>query len=193
MKSVDRGKYIREHFSEQAYFDCPLSIGQSQTISAPHMHTIALEELQPVLKEGSRVLDVGAGSGYLTACLGLMVGDTGKVYGLEILPELVQFAQQNIQKGNPSLLEKGIVSLILGNGWEGYPGGSPYDAIHVGAAAESIPAALMEQLANGGRMIIPVGRKGQTQQLLKIDKDPSGATKTTQLLDVVYVPLVKRL
>jgi len=187
LRQVDRGQFCKGNW--EAYVDSPLSIGQGQTISAPHMHTYALEDLQHLIHENARVLDVGAGSGYLTTCFGLMVGNGGKVVGLERIPTLVEFAKSNIQKSHPELLRSGVIELVEGDGWKGYPLYGPYDAIHVGAAAESIPDALVDQLKNGGRMIIPVGKS--MQQLMQVDKDQNGKITKKKLLDVVYVPLVK--
>jgi len=187
MRKVDRGFFCKGKW--EAYIDTPLSIGQGQTISAPHMHCYALEELESVIHENSHVLDVGSGSGYLTTCFGGMVGKGGKVVGLERISSMVEFARENIMKVYPNLIKEGIIELVEGDGWKGHSPYAPYDAIHVGAAAESIPEELIAQLKNGGRMIIPVGKS--LQQLIRVDKDRNGKISKTKLLDVIYVPLVK--
>jgi len=187
LRQVDRAKYTRN--TEDAYIDSPQTIGHLQTISAPHMHCAALEYLKDHVHEGARVLDVGSGSGYLTTCFGILVGSSGKAVGLERIPELVQWAQENIKNNRPEFLSDGRVEIVQGDGWAGYPKYAPYDAIHVGAAAEHLPQKLVDQLKKGGRMIIPVGT--DWQELIQVDKDESGKISQKSLLGVIYVPLVK--
>jgi len=189
MRKVDRKNFARDNNKEMAYVDSPMPIGNGQTISAPHMHCEALEQLHDVIKEGSHVLDVGSGSGYLTACFATLTGQTGKVIGIERVNSLVHWAQMNLNAHDPGLLSSGRVKILEGDGWEGYPPGAPYDAIHVGAAAESIPQALIDQLKPGGKMIIPVGTKMQYLYLVKKDKD--GSVHKEELMGVIYVPLIR--
>ncbi|KAJ3032150.1 Protein-L-isoaspartate(D-aspartate) O-methyltransferase [Rhizophlyctis rosea] len=160
------------------------------TISAPHMHAHALEVLEPFLKDGAHVLDVGSGSGYLTACMAHMVGPKGKVIGIEHIPELVESSRQNIQNDHPESLQSGRIDVVVGDGRQGYPKFAPYDAIHVGAAAHPVPKALLEQLQSPGRMVIPVGRADQS--LCQYDKDEEGVFNVTELMGVIYVPLTGR-
>lgn len=108
MTQVDRANYCRH----SPYIDAPQSIGFAVTISAPHMHAYALELLKDKLTEGSKVLDVGSGSGYLTACMAKMVGTTGKVIGIEHIPELVEISKRNIEKDQPAFLESGRIKLM---------------------------------------------------------------------------------
>ncbi|GKY93674.1 hypothetical protein MPSEU_000334700 [Mayamaea pseudoterrestris] len=226
------------------YVDAPQSIGHGQTISAPHMHAHVLEEIVPHLlpvtddetdsptagndesskMEPVKILDVGCGSGYLTACFGRLVhtsppltptsilGRPGKVFGVDIYPELVARSKQNIQSGpDKELLEAGTIQLMIANGWKGLPNEAPFDAIHVGAAAEELPKALAMQLKVGGVLIVPVGPQGEAQVLYKVERvkqqqhdvndareEPDGAFdpsdyRIKQLLGVQYVPLVKEL
>jgi protein-L-isoaspartate(D-aspartate) O-methyltransferase len=210
LNKVDRVNYVR--FKEEAYVDSPQSIGYSQTISAPHMHAHALEELLPALQNAAAssdvrqllILDVGCGSGYLTASLArlanLLEAKPAKVYGIDFIPELVEMSKSNVMKQDSDLIESGTVEFHTGDGWKGFPSGGPYHAIHVGAAADGVPKVLMSQLAVGGRMIIPMGPDGGFQNLYKIDrvaKSSSPATSFTEsdytikpLLGVRYVPLV---
>lgn len=108
MMTVDRGNFCKK----EPYRDAPQGIGYAVTISAPHMHGYALQQLKNNLREGASALDIGSGSGYLTACMAVMVGETGKVIGIEHIPELVDQAKKNIAKGNADLLTSGRLKII---------------------------------------------------------------------------------
>jgi len=188
MKATDRGHYSKS--LSEAYVDSPHSIGHKATISAPHMHAQCLETLKDFLKPGARVLDVGCGSGYLTACFARMVGKEGKVIGIDYIKPLVDLSTENIMKDDPSLLSSGNIELKIGDEWKGDESNAPFDCIHVGAAAESMPQALVNQLKNGGRMVIPVGTS--EQHLLEVNKGEDGKIDVKRLMGVIYVPLVKQ-
>ncbi|XP_067940036.1 protein-L-isoaspartate(D-aspartate) O-methyltransferase-like [Watersipora subatra] len=187
MLRVDRG-----HFTDRdKYVDAPQPIGYKATISAPHMHAHALELLADQLVEGNRVLDVGSGTGYLTACMSIMVGDKGKVVGIDHIEGIVKDSLNNVARDPQlqALIDSGRMELLVGDGRLGYPPAAPYNAIHVGAAAATIPQALTSQLAPGGRMIIPHGPQGGHQELLQIDKKQDGTLTQKSLMGVIYVPL----
>eukprot|EP00913_Durusdinium_trenchii_P004903 g4551.t1 len=114
-----------------------------------------------------RALDVGCGSGYLAAVMARMVGVEGKVVAMDYLSPLVALSLENLRKTDADLIDSGTLQVEQGDGWKGFEKASPYDSIHVGAAAESVPEALLEQLKPGGRMVIPVGTT--SQQFCTID------------------------
>ena len=189
MSAVDRANYTHPSY---AYIDSPQSIGYGATISAPHMHAYALEILEDKLHDGARALDVGSGSGYLTACMSMMLGPNGLAVGIEHIPELKSFATQNIQRDNPELLKSGRVQLVVGDGRLGYPEKAPYNAIHVGAAAKEMPQALIDQLAPGGRLVLPMGPENSDQTLVQVDKTMDGKIMKKSLTSVVFVPLTSK-
>lgn len=190
MLATDRGHYASEH----AYLDQPQPIGCGQTISAPHMHANALNELEPRLHPGHRALDVGSGTGYVAVCMARMVNafeGPGRVVGVDIYPELVEQSIRNVKKDLPELFTCGRFALEVGDGW--HPPKGPFDAIHVGAAAREVPSELLNELAPEGIMFIPVGPEWGPQSIIKITKDKKGnVVSRERLYDVAYVPLVDR-
>ncbi|XP_039125227.1 protein-L-isoaspartate O-methyltransferase-like isoform X2 [Dioscorea cayenensis subsp. rotundata] len=189
METIDRGLFVPE--GNPAYVDSPMPIGYNATISAPHMHASCLELLEEHLQPGMRALDVGSGTGYLTACFAMMVGPQGRAIGIEHIPELVAFSIDNINKSAAApLLKGGSLSVHAADGRLGWPELAPYDAIHVGAAASEIPPALLEQLKPGGRMVIPVGNI--FQDLKVVDKNLDGSINIRNEASVRYVPLTSR-
>eukprot|EP00879_Flechtneria_rotunda_P022903 GHRR01024207.1.p1 GENE.GHRR01024207.1~~GHRR01024207.1.p1 ORF type:complete len:307 (+),score=94.57 GHRR01024207.1:298-1218(+) len=181
MRQVDRGKYINPAFATMAdaYQDRPLAIGEGQTISAPHMHAVCLELLEPFLQPGARVLDVGSGSGYLSACMAKLLSPDGHVLGVEKVPELVVHANNALQAGNPELLPadggKELLRIVHGNVLSDLLADeAPFQAIHVGAAADELHQVLLDKLAPGGRMVIPVGPR-YSYQVCSLPCPPSPA------------------
>ena len=203
MLAVDRGRYVDD---AEAYMDHPLPIGYNATISAPHMHARCLELLETRARAGARALDVGSGTGYLCACLGELVlreartrdptrGDEsaeGLVVGVEHVPELVARSRENVARdGKEAWLRSGRLILVCGDGREGYAARAPYDVIHVGASAAEVPKALLDQLAIGGRMVIPVGDE-RGQELFVIDRLEDGTYEKRADMGVIYVPLTSK-
>jgi len=239
MRQVDRQNYI----DYSPYYDSPQAIECGQTISAPHMHGFALEEMVPYLLNSPRelkMLDVGTlnvqrglvcvapssvillrlltristvnnyclgcGSGYLTAAMGRLVkpkkegeesilGVSGKAHGMDVYPRLVELTRTNLMKDDKDLLEGGTVQLKHGNGWEGWRDVGPFDAIHVGAAADDFPKALANQLAPGGVMVIPIGPTDGVQYFYRVVRvaetgDVEKDFQTKRLMGVRYVPLI---
>ncbi|XP_072960482.1 protein-L-isoaspartate O-methyltransferase-like isoform X3 [Typha angustifolia] len=189
METIDRGLFVPH--GSAPYVDSPMSIGYNATISAPHMHATCLELLKDNLQPGMRALDVGSGTGYLTACFALMVGPQGRSVGIEHIPELVAASIENVKRSAAAqLLKDGSLSLHVADGRFGWREEAPYDAIHVGAAASEIPQALLEQLKPGGRMVIPVGDFFQDLQV--VAKKPDGSITIHNETSVRYVPLTSR-
>jgi protein-L-isoaspartate(D-aspartate) O-methyltransferase len=149
---VDRQNFVLPEYHDQAYNDYPLPIGYGQTISQPFTVAFMLELLSPI--KGNKVLDVGFGSGWTTCLLSFIV-NPGKVYAIEIIPEIFSFGENNIKKFN--LLSKGLVEVFLGDGSKGMIDQSPFDRILVSAAfGHKIPSELINQLSSkGGRLVIP--------------------------------------
>ncbi|KAH8486831.1 hypothetical protein H0E87_025726 [Populus deltoides] len=189
METIDRALFVPD--GTPAYVDSPMAIGYNATISAPHMHATCLQLLEENLKPGMHALDVGSGTGYLTACLALMVGPQGRAVGVEHIPELANSSLKNIEKSAAApLLKEGSLSIHVGDGRQGWPEFAPYDAIHVGAAAPEIPQPLLDQLKPGGRMVIPVGNI--FQDLKVVDKKEDGSISVRSETSVRYVPLTSR-
>ncbi|XP_029454408.1 protein-L-isoaspartate(D-aspartate) O-methyltransferase-like isoform X3 [Rhinatrema bivittatum] len=185
--ATDRVHYIK-YFS---YVDFPQHIGYKATISAAHAHADSLELLEKKLVEGAKVLDVGSGSGYLTACFAKLIGPMGKAIGIDHIEELVRDSIRNIQQDDPTLLTSGRLKLVVGDGRQGYPEEAPYDAINVGAAADKVPQALLDQLKPGGRLILPMGPR-ENQFVEQYDKTMDGQIVKTQQMKVKFVPLTDK-
>eukprot|EP00884_Botryococcus_braunii_P005367 jgi/Botrbrau1/14831/Bobra.0278s0001.1 len=191
MTAVDRQIFLNG--SEQAYEDRPIPIGEEQTISAPHIHAEMLELLSPHLPEGGRALDVGAGSGYLTACLREMVGPKGLVVGVEMHRRLYEGAREALTQWRDGSLEDGGIILLCGNALEEglVDKWALYDAIHVGAAGSTQASfQLLKLLKVGGRLVIPEGEPNEPQLLKTYTKVEADKVDMVVHEVVGFVPLV---
>jgi len=179
IEGVPRELFVDEAFTDHAYQDIALPIECGQTISQPYVVAFMTEKLE--LDDRHKVLEIGTGSGYQAAVLSHLCR---RVYSVERWRELQKLADRR-------LAELGItnVTTIIGDGWLGWPPQAPFDRIIVTAAALDAPAALLDQLKEGGRMIIPLGETRDEQQLVQIDKTEEGLVETP-LLPVRFVPLV---
>ncbi|MDH4123001.1 MAG: protein-L-isoaspartate O-methyltransferase [Thermoplasmata archaeon] len=182
MMKIPRENFVPRDLLTEAYIDTPLPIGKGQTISAPHMVAIMLEEL--MLEQGQKVLEIGAGSGYHAALTAELVSPGGFVYTIERIPELVGFARANIEKAGYG----NCVEVIEGDGSKGYPENSPYDRIFVACGAPDLPKPLISQLAEDGVMLVPVGGR-YFQDLIRARKK-KGKLLTENRGGCVFVPLI---
>jgi len=180
MRAVPRHLFVPEGSQDHAYGDYPLPIGYGQTISQPYIVALMTELL--ALKEGDKVLEIGTGSGYQAAILAEIPGI--EVYTIEIIPELAESAHERLES-------LGYTSLHCqqGDGYYGWPEHAPFDAIIVTAAPDHLPPLLLDQLANGGQMVIPVGPPGGYQTLWKFVKSDDGELKALNMGGVAFVPL----
>lgn len=180
METVPRHLFVPEEVRHLSYTDGPLPIGEGQTISQPYIVAYMTQVLE--LKPGHRVLEIGTGSGYQAAVLSEIVND---VYSIEIVPSLGESARNRLQR-----LGYMNVTVRIGDGYEGWPEESPFDAILVTAGAEFIPEPLLEQLAEGGRMVIPVGPHRGVRQL-KLLRKRKGKIRQQNLMAVRFVPFTR--
>ena len=181
MEKVPREAFLREGYETASSMDSPLPIGHGQTISAPHMVAMMCEHLE--VEAGNKILEVGGGSGYHASVLGVLAGSTGEVTSIEYVLELVPWAQKNVES-----LGLENVSMVHGDGSLGYPDRAPFDRISVAAASPGIPEPLMEQLAEGGIIVIPVGT--MRLQELVVAKKVNGKIKSEYRGGCVFVPLL---
>ncbi len=160
------------------------SVRHTASKAGRYMVAIMNEALE--LRIGNKVLEVGAGSGYHAATIAEQIGPQGRVYTLELVPDLVKVARSNLEKAGYS----DRVTLVQGDGSLGYPDRAPYDRIVVTAAAPKIPQPLVGQLQSGGILVIPVGGRLFPQELVKVRKDEKGRLERTSLGGVAFVPLI---
>ncbi|MBD3291365.1 MAG: protein-L-isoaspartate(D-aspartate) O-methyltransferase [Armatimonadia bacterium] len=179
MKAVPRHQFVPQGQVPSAYDDTPLPIGEGQTISAPSIVGMMTEALQP--KATDRVLEIGTGSGYQAAVMGKIVRH---VYTIEIVESLATTAKSRLQG-----LGYTNITVRHGDGYQGWPEHAPFDKIIVTAAPNEIPQALVDQLKDGGLMVIPIAEDGWAQKLYLVQKKGDQLTQT-ELADVIFVPMV---
>ena len=178
MQNVPRHLFVPEHLRGHAYVDSPLPIGAGQTISQPYIVAYMSEQLEPL--PGMKILEIGTGSGYQAAVLAYLGCE---VYTIERLEDLARQAKK-------VLADYVNVTIKLGDGYAGWPEEAPFDAIIVTAAPNAIPEKLIEQLKDGGKMIVPVGETHSVQSL-KIIKKINGNIVENDAFQVRFVPMVK--
>ncbi len=178
-REVPRHAFVRPSESGYAYDDGPLPIGHDQTISQPYIVALMTELL--ALQEGDKVLEIGTGSGYQAAVLAHL---TPEVYTIEIVKPLAERAQKTLR-------EQGYdgVRCLEGDGYFGWAEHAPFDAIIVTCAAGHLPPPLWEQLAPGGRIVVPIGGPYELQRLVVMTKEPDGTRRSRSVTDVRFVPL----
>ncbi|MCG6867628.1 MAG: protein-L-isoaspartate(D-aspartate) O-methyltransferase [Gammaproteobacteria bacterium] len=182
MRAVPRHEFVPPDARAYAYANGPAPIGHGQTISQPYIVALMTDLLNPGQEDV--VLEVGSGSGYQAAVLSLLVR---KVYSIEVIEDLAQQATRRLAR-----LGYTNVEISVGDGHFGYPEKAPFDGIVVTAAASHIPPALVNQLKEGARLVIPVGLPFMPQELMVVEKGEGGTTTTRDVLGVAFVPLVDK-
>ncbi|MBI1356415.1 MAG: protein-L-isoaspartate(D-aspartate) O-methyltransferase [Acidobacteria bacterium] len=180
MREVPRDRFLPPSLAEQAYDDNPLPIGRGQTISQPYIVAYMSELL--AVEPQHRVLEVGTGSGYQAALLSLLAR---RVYSIERIRPLAEAARRRLAE-----LGYDNVEVRYGDGFEGWPEEAPFDRILVTAAPKTLPEALVEQLAPGGRLVAPVGGFEDAQTLIVVEKDEDGNVRRREDLPVRFVPML---
>lgn len=178
---ISRMEFVPEELEMQAEMDIALPIGYGQTISQPLVVAIMFELLDP--QAGQKILDVGTGSGWTSALLAHIVGQKGKVVGLERIDELVEFGWKNADKYG--FVKNGIIEFHDADGSQGFQAEAPYDRILVSASVERIPQALKEQLKVGGKMVIPVGTS-----IVYLEKEGEDKFYKEEFPGFTFVPFV---
>ena len=182
LRKVERHRFLPPGFSAQAYDNRPLAIGAGQTISQPFIVALMTDLLN--VAPDDKVLEVGTGSGYQAAVLAEIVR---AVFSIEIIEPLGREAARALAAAGYRNLQTRI-----GDGYAGWPDEAPIDGIIVTAAAPYVPQPLIDQLKNGGRLVIPLGEPQGVQSLFVIDKDVRGTVTRRKVLDVRFVPLTRR-
>jgi protein-L-isoaspartate(D-aspartate) O-methyltransferase len=184
MIKVPREEFMTPETKHYAYLDRPIPLQDGQTISAPHMVAIICEKL--ALERGMKVLEIGTGFGYNAAVVAEIIGDEGHVYTIERIENLKNIAERNLKRTGYSE----NVTVILGDGTNGYEEKSPFDRIYATASAPKVPEPLKQQLKIGGRLLTPIGRDTSVQELLCLMRINEKDYKSYNLGGVVFVPMI---
>ena len=179
-RAVPREEFLSKDYADLAYGDHPLPIEAGQTISQPYIVALMIQAAE--MKAGDNVLEVGAGSGYAAAVMSRIAGS---VTAIERQPDLVKVAQERMRR-----LGFDNVRIVEGDGTRGWQAEAPYDAILAAASGSHVPQAWVEQLADGGRIVMPVGEPDWVQKLIKVTRGPGGKLITEDLGGVRFVPLI---
>jgi protein-L-isoaspartate(D-aspartate) O-methyltransferase len=180
MRNVPRHLFVPENKREFAYDDKPLPIGEGQTISQPYMVAFMTEALD--LSPKDRVLEIGTGSGYQTAILSEMARE---VYSMEIHDRLGEAARERLKR-----MDYKNIYIKIGDGYNGWPEKAPFQAVMVTCAPKEIPRPLINQVSDGGKMVVPVGEEQGIQKLILLRKDKGFLIKK-EVMNVLFVPMVK--
>jgi protein-L-isoaspartate(D-aspartate) O-methyltransferase len=180
LRMVPREAFVAGDLAPFAYDDAPLPIGEEQTISQPYIVALMAEALE--IDPGDKVLEIGAGSGYAAAVLSRLAG---QVWTIERHPSLAREARERMAR-----LGYANVQVIHADGTLGWPEHAPYDAIVVAAGGPEVPRALLDQLAPGGRLVIPIGSSPHNQTLVRVRRRPDGTFPRESLGGVRFVPLI---
>jgi len=178
IRSTPRHLFVPPNVRSKAYQDRPLPIGYGATISQPYIVALMTELLAPAKKH--RVLEVGTGSGYQAAILGQLAAE---VYTVEISPELARSAAETLRE-----LGYANITVRQGDGYQGWPERAPFDGILATAAPPELPEALIAQLAQGGRLVAPIGPMG-SQELMVIEKEAEGSIRRRSVCAVSFLPM----
>jgi protein-L-isoaspartate(D-aspartate) O-methyltransferase len=179
-RAVPREEFLSSEYRDLAYGDHPLPIEAGQTISQPYIVALMIKAAE--VKPGDKVLEVGAGSGYAAAVMSRIAGS---VLAIERQPDLVAIASERMRR-----LGYDNVRIVEGDGTRGWPDEAPFDAIVAAASGSHVPETLVEQLAPGGRIVMPVGEPDWVQKLVKVTRGPAGKLIKEDLGGVRFVPLI---
>lgn len=182
LKSVKRENFVPKGYKKQAYENIPLPIGHKATISQPYTVAFMLQELE--LKHGQKVLEIGTGSGYNAAIISKLIGKKGRLYTLEIIPELAELARKKLKNCKN-------VKVLQRDGSKGLKEKAPFDRIIQTAASKSLQKSLIRQLKINGIYLAPVGPSSHNQKLIKVRKTKQGITHKS-LGNFIFVPLVEK-
>jgi len=178
--AVPREEFLGDEYAHLAYGDHPLPIEANQTISQPYIVALTIQAAE--IKPGDKVLEVGAGSGYAAAVISRIAE---KVIGIERQHDLVEVARERLKR-----LGYHNIEIVEGDGTKGCSSEAPFDAIVAAASGSHVPSAFIEQLKDGGRIVMPVGDPGWVQELVKVTKAPGGKLSRENLGGVRFVPLI---